>query len=280
LVFWDTGSQVTLVTHKVAQAMGLPAIPGSPLRLEGIGDGHRPRSTTRFKVPLVDTGGRVITVTAYGVDNIMSPLRGGDITLMRKAFPEVPTGGLVPAAGEVGLLMGQDNLSLFPTERRRVGNAALYMSRFGTGWIASGKPPRAKGGGSSRHVGVCVVGAASWEIAARPKPHEEDTAICALSTVSQQWVAPPLHIEGGIFQPYDFLTSESLGTDLPRRCTSCRRCKECKFRTDSLTFKEDQEYQIILDGLEFNKERGRWRVTYPFHIPPSTLKDNYEQVFK
>jgi hypothetical protein len=88
-------------------------------------------------VPLNDTGGRVITVTAY----IMSPLGSGDITLMRETFPEVPTGGLVMAAGEVSLLMGQDNLSLFPTERRRAGNAALYMIRFGTGWIASGKPP-------------------------------------------------------------------------------------------------------------------------------------------
>jgi hypothetical protein len=89
----------------------------------------------------------------------------------------------------------------------------------------------------------------------------------ALSTVSQQWATPPLHIEGGIFQPFDFLT-ESLGTDLLRRCTLCRRCKECKFRTDSLTFKEEQEYQVILEGLKFNKERGRWRATYPFHIPP------------
>jgi hypothetical protein len=274
LVFWDTGSQVTLVTQKMAHAVGLEAIPSSPLRLEGIEDGHRPRAATCFKVPLVNTDGRVITVTAYGVDNIMSPLGGGDITLMREAFPEVPTGGLVPVSGEVSLLMGQDNLSLFPTERQRVGNAALYMSRFGTGWIASGKPPRARSGWSNRHVRVCVVRAA------RPKPHEEDTAICALSTVSQRWIAPPLHIEGGIFQPYDFLTNESLGTDLPRRCTSCRLCKKCKFRTDCLTFKEDQEYQIILEGLKFNKERGRWRATYSFHIPPSTLKDNYEQVFK
>ena len=152
--------------------------------------------------------------------------------------------------------MGQDNLSLFPTELRRVGNAALYMSRFGTGWIASGKPLRAKGGGNSRHVGVCIVKAASQEATSRPEPHEEDTAICTLSMVSEQWAAPPLHIEGGIFQPYDFLTTESLGTDLPPRCTSCRRCKECKFRTDSLTFKEDQEYQIILEGLKFIKERG------------------------
>jgi hypothetical protein len=143
----------------------------------------------------------------------MSPLGGGDITLMREAFPEVPTGGLVPAAGEVSLLMGQDNLSLFPIERRRVGDAVLYMSWFGTGWIASGKPPRAKGVGDSRHVGVCIVRMAGQEVTVRPGPHEEDTAICALSTASQQWAAPPLHIERGIFQPFDFLTAESMGTD-------------------------------------------------------------------
>jgi hypothetical protein len=72
-------------------------------------------------VPLIDTGGRVITVTAYGIENIMSPLESGDITLMRETFPEVPNSGLVVAAGEVSLLMGQKNLSLFPTERRRAG---------------------------------------------------------------------------------------------------------------------------------------------------------------
>ncbi len=62
----------------------------------------------------------------------------------------------------------------------------------------------------------------------RLEPQEEDAAICAVSTVAPKWTAPPQHVEGGIFQPYDFLTAESLGTDLPRRCTSCRKCKECK----------------------------------------------------
>jgi hypothetical protein len=35
---------------------------------------------------------------------------------LKEAFPEVPAGGLVTAAGEVSLLMGQDNLCLFPSE--------------------------------------------------------------------------------------------------------------------------------------------------------------------
>ncbi len=39
LVSWDTGYQVTLVTQKMAHTIGLTAIPNSPLRLEGIGDG-------------------------------------------------------------------------------------------------------------------------------------------------------------------------------------------------------------------------------------------------
>jgi hypothetical protein len=49
---------------------------------------------------------------------------------------------------------------------------------------------------------------------------------------------------------------------------------------DSLTFKENQEYQVILDGLKFDGAREKWTATYPFHIPPSTLQDNYEPVYR
>jgi hypothetical protein len=44
----------------------------------------------------------------------------------------------------VSLLVDQDNLSLFPTEQRRVKNAALFRSLFRTEWIASGRPPLAQ----------------------------------------------------------------------------------------------------------------------------------------
>ncbi len=35
---------------------------------------------------------------------------------------------------------------------------------------------------------------------------------------------------------------------------------------------------MILEGLKFNKERRKWTASYPFFIPPSELKDNYQQV--
>jgi hypothetical protein len=93
-------------------------------------------------------------------------------------------------------------------------------------------------------------------------------------------MVPPLHIERGIFQPSDFLSAEALGTDMPRRCKNCLKCKECQFRADSLTFKENQEYQVILDGLKFDAERKKWTASYPFCIPPSELMDNHDQVYK
>ncbi len=156
LAFWDTGSQVTLITNRAVQAMGLQAIPSQFVRLQCVGDGRGTTAKAQYKVPLLDIGGRVVTLLAFGIESIMPPLKEGDLASMKAAFPEVPTDGLVTAAGEVSLLVGQDNLSLFPAEKRRVSGAALYGSRFGTGYIASGRPPRAKDDGGVRHAEVCT----------------------------------------------------------------------------------------------------------------------------
>jgi hypothetical protein len=147
---------VTLITNRAVQAMGLQAIPSPFVRLQCVGNDRGTTAKARYKVPLLDIGGRVVTLLAFGIENIMSPLQEGDLVYMKAVFPEVPTGGLVTAAGEVSLLVGQDNLSLFPVEKRRVGEAALYGSRFGTGYIASGRPPRARGDGGDRHAEACT----------------------------------------------------------------------------------------------------------------------------
>jgi hypothetical protein len=118
--------------------MGLQALPSSPLNLSGVGDSCRTKAMVRYEVLLLDIGGRVILPIAYGIEDIMFPLEGGQPGVHEGS---VPGGTNRWAAGEVSLLMGQDNLSLFPSEKRRVGDAALYGSRFGTGFIALGRPP-------------------------------------------------------------------------------------------------------------------------------------------
>ena len=41
ITFWDTGSQVTLMTHGAAKDMGLKPIPGPPLNLVGVGNSQK-----------------------------------------------------------------------------------------------------------------------------------------------------------------------------------------------------------------------------------------------
>jgi hypothetical protein len=137
--------------------------------------------------------------------------------------------------------MGHDNLRLFPVEQRRVEDAALHRSRFGTVWIASGRPPRpgnlgsAKGTTASTGVRTSAESATGMgeatkqeraagpkepaSTAIRDKPGTEEKQKELSSSRSQlgakqpdgvirpgllaspSRVVPPLHIERGIFQP-------------------------------------------------------------------------------
>jgi hypothetical protein len=60
-----------------------------------------------------------------------------------------------------------------------------------------------------------------------------------------------------LFNPPEFIPAEAMGTELPRRCPACRNCKECRFRMDSLSFKENTEYEIILSKLSLDVDRKK-----------------------
>ncbi len=108
------------------------------------------------------------------------------------------------ASGRASLLAGQDSLRLLPVEKRRSGGMALFKSQFGTRWVMSGNAEKL----------LLNEELADWE--------EEASMM--------------LEQETKHFQVPEFLPAEALGVDLPRRCTSCRNCKECQFRTSAISF--------------------------------------------
>jgi hypothetical protein len=71
-----------------------------------------------------------------------------------------------------------------------------------------------------------------------------------------------------------------LGTDTPAKCQAFQNCKECKFRADSISFKENKEYEVIIDGLKLDVDKKKWTAWYPFCVSPWTLIDNYHQARK
>jgi hypothetical protein len=82
------------------------------------------------------------------------------------------------------------------------------------------------------------------------------------------------------FQPLDFVSAEALGTDTPNRCAACRNCRECKFWADSISFKENKEYEVIINGLKLDVEKKKWTASYPFCVSPWVLIDNNKQARK
>jgi hypothetical protein len=247
-------------------------------------------------------------MAAYAINHIMDPLEAVDPTLMRAVFPEAPTGGIEAASGGVDLLIGHDNLRLFPVEHRRVEDAALHRSLFGTGWIASGRPPGPgdpqTSAGLTASAGVrtsaeAVVGAGKQTrtgASGKPGPGEKEDnssspkgplgvgqvngATRAEMPANSTRVIPPVHIERRIFQPSDFLSAEALGTDMPRRCKNCLKCKECKFRADSLTSRRTRSTRSSWTASNSTKSEESGRRPIPSVYPPSELMDHHDQVYK
>ncbi len=84
--------------------------------------------------------GQEVELVAHGLENIASNLhcKRDRSQNLKAGLPGVPENGLEGASGRVSLLVGQDNLRLFPVEISRLEGMALFKSQFGTGWIASG----------------------------------------------------------------------------------------------------------------------------------------------
>jgi hypothetical protein len=51
------------------------------------------------------------------------------------------------------------------------------------------------------------------------------------------------------FQPSDFIRAEALGTDTPACYTACCNFKECQSRAESISFKKNKEYEVIINSL-------------------------------
>jgi hypothetical protein len=79
------------------------------------------------------------------------------------------------------------------------------------------------------------------------------------------------------YMPLDFLSAEALGTEPLRRCAACLKCEECQFRADVLTFKENAEYEAIINNLTHSPEEKKWTASYPFIENPGVLTDNKGQ---
>jgi hypothetical protein len=140
------------------------------------------------------------------------------------------------------MLIGMDHVKDAPKEQSRQEGIMLYKSEFGIGYIACSNMSEVE-----RHKKF---------VGTEPRV---------------------LNCRSTFFHPSEFIPAEAMGKELPRRCSACRNCKECQFRMDSLSFKENTEYEIILSKLKLDLDWKKWVAGYPFNMLVWGLIDNYSQ---
>jgi hypothetical protein len=192
----------------------------------------------QYKALLRRRDGSVAEILPYGVDRITGNATSLNLSKAKSLFPSVAS-NLESPAGPIQLLVGMDHMEEAPKEEMRAQGVALYSSKFGTGYITGGDMTQ--------------------------PPGQESTSVRVLSCRTT------------FFNPPEFIPAEVMGTELPHRCPACRNCKECQFRMDSLTFKENTEYEVILNKLHLDVERKQWIAGYPFNTLVEKLIDNYNQ---
>ena len=243
VVFWDHGSTTALVTYKFAEENNLVGEKCN-FELSGVGTDKRVFETSLYMVPLVDRQGDLHYIDAFGIETITSSDVNHSIREAAGVFKEVDLEDVaVPATG-VDLLIGMKNVDIMPTKSKVIGGLALFSSIFGSGKLF---------GGSTR-------GGA------------------AVSEEVNQLANVVAHTEARGIQ-MDFLSAEAYGVEVPKRCSTCKGCKECSFKNSQISYEELKELECIEEKLELDVSKARWTTEYCYKEDPGVLADNYGQAF-
>ena len=257
VLFFDDGSSCSLITHKLAGFLGLKGRHVTQY-MEVAGRDFEKHETQLYQMELVDKFGNVYPLSLMGIDKIASNPGRIDVGIAYEIFPHVPALALDRPHGEVGLLLGQDNVTLLPwggDGPNLVGNLRVMNTRFGSGFVL---------GGSHRDIPQAGV-----------RYTEEAKRLCSARFTKK--------ISGGktcnlVKSLPTFLEAEELGTVVPRRCERCVGCQRCAFQTQEVNRKEQEELQMMKNSLTYEKENQRVVVTYPFIGDANKLKENKYQV--
>lgn len=94
----------------------------------------------------------------------------------------------------------------------------------------------------------------------------EDTTIPQVNTLSST---------SGQKDPIDpFIFGEEIGTSSDPKCGSCK-CGKCPLVGHTYSFVEQQELDMIKNGLTYVEENNHWITSYPWLVDPKMLPDNY-----
>ena len=129
LFFCDGGSNATYVTHRAAERIQAKKLGKVTLDVTTMGNVEETHHTQQYDFTLRTKTGKMVTVTAYGMDQITGPVNKLDYELLQKIFPEYDPESLQRKSNYVDVLLECDFFGLHPKkEEARHGEHLSVMS--------------------------------------------------------------------------------------------------------------------------------------------------------
>ena len=245
VVMWDSGANVSLITHKAASLLNLKG-PETKLTITKVGNQVQEFKSRRYNVPLHDINGKLWTVHAYGIEEITSELDKFNVSSVASLFRNIQPEDIERPYGKVDMLIGIDCCAIMQIVVETVGNLQLLRNQFG----------------------YCIRGCVTEDIAPSGQVQiMRGSKICDVNNISVESMT-------SLKKKLDeYFTVENLGTCCSPRCGGCK-CGKCATGTGSYSLQEEREMSLIKEGLIYNAERRKFIVHYPWIRDPNELPNN------
>ena len=115
VVFYDNGSNTSYITHRAAKRLKATKLGRHTLVMKGIGNKTSEYATNAYRIRLVSMGGETISIIAYGLNEITSPVSPIGMETIHKLFPDRKDAfELSRSCGNVDLLLGAEYYGYHP----------------------------------------------------------------------------------------------------------------------------------------------------------------------
>ena len=248
-VLWDSGSDISLITHSMAKKLGLKG-KNINLSMIKVGNAIEHQSSKEYCVPLTDNTGKVWNVDAVGIGEVSARIKKVDLSKMPELFVGISNSEVDRPHGEIDMLIGANYSELLPRVVQTNKGLQLLKNQFG--FSIRGRHEEITGQvNSGNHVLVRI--------------HKLSSSV-NLNEIS-------IESTDILKNKLDKLFAiEETGIKCDPQCIRCM-CRGCP-GLDCISLKEEKELALIEEGLVYNEKQKCWIASYPWIKDPSHLKNN------
>ena len=129
-VLWASGSSVSLITNHRAKEMKLKG-KAITLRITTVGGVENILYSNKYQIPLIDSCGRVITLSVYGIEKITNEISSVDVENFCTLFHNISHTDISRPSGEIDILVGYNYAIWHPVKVQENNQLLLLSNCFG-----------------------------------------------------------------------------------------------------------------------------------------------------